>query len=191
MRFADGDESSASDISQGLARDLFALTNAGSRATLAAHHSPKSFRNDNQMSLENVLRGSGDLGAMLSTCWAVKLVDSFQNVVHIENVKPRDFQPCGPFQLIARPFIDETGDFKMFKRPNECGRLSEEQEPVNEHNEGKHRERSERLGMVKAWLETDPNLSAPEMVKKFADSGISVNEVTVRKYRIEARKNAL
>jgi hypothetical protein len=127
MRFADGDESSASDISQGLAKDLFALTAAGSRATVGAHHAPKTFAKENQMSLENILRGSGDLGAMLSTCWAVKLVDPFQNIVHVENVKPRDFQPCGPFQIIARPFIDQTGDFKLFKQPSECGSLQEEQ----------------------------------------------------------------
>ncbi len=188
MRFADGDESSASDISQGLAKDLFALTGAGARAITGAHHSPKTFARENQMTLENVLRGSGDLGAMLSTCWAVKLVDPIQNIVHVENVKPRDFQPCGPFQLIARPFIDQTGDFRLFKGPGECGRLDEEQEPVNEKNQSKHRERAERLGMVKAWLETDPNLSAPEIVKKFAATGVSVNEVTVRKYRIDARK---
>src|SRR4029077_6160269 len=96
---------------------------------IAAHHSPKPFARENTMRLENVLRGSGDVGAMLTTAWGVKQIDSVKNILLLENIKPRVFQPCGPFQIIGRPFIDETGDFGILKRPGECGSLSDEQEP--------------------------------------------------------------
>src|SRR5208337_5571615 len=58
-----------------------------------------SFAKENRMTLENVLRGSGDVGAMLTTAWGVKQIDAASNILHIENIKPRDFQPCGPFQI--------------------------------------------------------------------------------------------
>jgi hypothetical protein len=44
-------------------------------------------------------------------------------------VKARDFCPSPPFQLIGRPWINETGDFKIHKRPNDCGSLADEQQP--------------------------------------------------------------
>jgi hypothetical protein len=188
MRFTNGDENEASDVSQGLAADLFALIGAGARTTTGAHHSPKSFARENQMGLENILRGSGDLGAMLCTCWAIKLIDTTQNIVHIENVKPRDFQPCGPFQIIGRPYIDETGDFKLHKRPGECGSLDEETIVSNQANEKRHKEADDRVTIVRTWLAEDVNMSGLEMVARFKAMGIDAGESSVRRYRAIARK---
>ena len=44
-----------------------------------AHHSSKAFEMQTYMSLENVLRGSGDIGALCATCWGVKQVDGSAN----------------------------------------------------------------------------------------------------------------
>ena len=139
VRFStEGDENSARDNQQGLASDIFALLGAGARSVLAAHHSPKPFAKENVMRLENVLRGSGDIGAMLTTAWGIKQLDAAQNIIHVENVKPRDFQPCGPFQIIGRPFIDQAGDFLLHKRPGECGSLMDEQEPQRDKGGAPH-----------------------------------------------------
>jgi hypothetical protein len=94
-RFGEGDENSAGDNMRGLASDIFALLGAGARSVIAAHHSPKPFARENVMRLENVLRGSGDIGAILTTAWGVKQLDAAANIIHIENVKPRDFQQDG------------------------------------------------------------------------------------------------
>jgi hypothetical protein len=67
MRFSEGSENEAGDNARGLAADIFALLGAGARSIIAAHHSPKAFRQDDVITLENVLRGTGDVGAMLST----------------------------------------------------------------------------------------------------------------------------
>jgi len=65
-----GDENSAAEQKQ-FADTLFNLQRAGARTITGAHHSPNSFGKDNFMTLENVLQGSGDIGAMLATCWGL------------------------------------------------------------------------------------------------------------------------
>lgn len=190
VRFAEGDENSATEMASGLANDIFALLGSGARSVIAAHHSPKPFARENRMTLENVLRGSGDVGAMLTTAWGVKQIDSAGNILHIENIKPRDFQPCGPFQIIGRPFIDESGDFRILKRPGECGSLSDEQDPERDRGGAPHTARESKaanLALMRGWLEKTPTLSSRELVDQFASVGVKVNDSTIRHYKRELR----
>ena len=87
IRFMEGDESSASDNQRGLAAGIFGLLQAGARTVIGAHHAPKTFDKATYMSLENVLRGSGDIGAMVGTAWGIKQMDPFTNLIHVENLK--------------------------------------------------------------------------------------------------------
>ncbi len=190
VRFAEGDENSATEMARGLANDIFALLGSGARSVIAAHHSPKPFARENTMRLENVLRGSGDVGAMLTTAWGVKQIDSAANILHLENIKPRDFQPCGPFQIIGRPFIDETGDFRILKRPGECGSLSDEQEPERDRGgapESAREARAANLALMRSWLEKEPTLTSRELVQRFASVGIKLNDSSIRHYRKDLR----
>jgi hypothetical protein len=187
-RFASGEENSAGDNARGLAADIFKLITAGARSVICAHHSPKTFEKSNVMTLEGILRGTGDIGAMATTVWGVKQLDEPQNIVYMECVKARDFTHCEPFQIRGRPCVDDGGDFILYRAPGESGSLSEEQAGTNPANKNKHRERDDRVSIVKKWISDDANLSGPEMVEKFAALGIVVNDATVRKYRIEARK---
>jgi DNA-binding NarL/FixJ family response regulator len=75
------------------------------------------------MSLENVLRGSGDIGAMLATAWGVRQIDPRSNRVFVANLKARDFEPCEPFIIEGRPHLDEGGHFKLVAKPGEAGEL--------------------------------------------------------------------
>jgi AAA domain len=191
IRFqTEGDENSASDNQRGLAADIFALLEAQARTIVPAQHSPKSFINQSVMNLENCVRGSGDIGAMVATGWGLKQLDATQNVVHVENLKPRDFQPPGPFQIIGRPYIDESGDFRMHKPPNECSPLADEQDPrdkggapilVREH-------RAANMALLRGWLADAPGLTSPEIVKLFAQEGIEIAPGTVRRYKSELEK---
>lgn len=187
VRFAEGEENSASDNQRGLASDIFALLSAGARSVLAAHHAPKPFAKDTTMRLENVLRGSGDVGAMLTTCWGIKQLDAASNIIHVENVKPRDFEPCRPFQLIGRPWIDQTGDFALHRAPGDCGCLAEEQELPNRGGAPaeKREARTKNLALLKMWLEADPNQTSEQLSQRFRGTGVVVSAVTVRKYRME------
>jgi hypothetical protein len=124
VRFMQGDENDASE-QRAFAESLFNLQAAGARTITGAHHSPKAFSKDTFMSLENVLRGSGDIGAMLCTAWGLKQIDPTSNSIYIGNVKPRDFQPCEPFIIRGRPSLDQTGYFEMTHPPGFAGSLSE------------------------------------------------------------------
>ena len=124
IRFMQGDENDASE-QRAFAESLFRLQNAGARTITGAHHSPKSFARDNVMTLENVLRGSGDIGAMLVTAWGLKQIDSTANRIYVANVKPRDFQPCEPFIIQGRPSLDQTGYFELTEPPGFAGSLED------------------------------------------------------------------
>ncbi len=124
IRFMEGNENDASEQRM-FAETLFNLQRAGARTITGAHHSPKGSSRDPFMTLENVLRGSGDIGAMLCTCWGVRQIDAEHNRIYVQNVKPRDFQPCEPFIIQARPSLDQTGYFEMPQPPGFAGELSD------------------------------------------------------------------
>jgi hypothetical protein len=188
IRFILGDESNASEMAQGLSNELMALLRARAKAVIALFHSQKNFGKEQAMTLENMIRGSGELGAVLATAWGVKQIDKAMNIVHVQNLKPRDFEPCGPFQLIGRPHIDQTGDFALHKRPEECGSLSEEQPELNRTNSGAKEARAANIELVKLWLTEDPEPTTPEMQGRFGALKIVVTESTIRGYKHALRK---
>ena len=116
IRFMDGEENSASDSRQ-FADILFALQAAGTRVITCAHHSSKGFERQNTMSLETALRGSGDIGAMAVSAWGLRQIDKAANRIHVENLKCRDFEPCEPFRLEGRPWIEQEQSFRMIAQP--------------------------------------------------------------------------
>lgn len=190
VRFMQGDESSASDNARGLATDIFALLAAGARTITAAQHSPKGFESLNYMSLENMVRGSGDIGAMVATAWGVRQLPG--DIVHVENIKPRDFNPCGPFELAARPYLSDKGDFQMYKEPGDCGPLSNEMPDVRNKGGGapalEREARAGKLALLRGWLAHNPRLTSPQIVELYAKEGIEVVDGTVRRYRAELEK---
>jgi DnaB-like helicase N terminal domain/AAA domain len=122
IRFTVGGENDAENIRL-FSSVLFHLLQAGARSIVGCHHSPKSFETAQTMSLENILRGSGDLGAMISTCWGIRQIDAARNRIYVECVKSRDFEPCPPFILEGRPHLDTTGEFAMHAKPGEAEEL--------------------------------------------------------------------
>jgi hypothetical protein len=192
IRFEKGNENEAADNQRGLANDIFALLRAGARAVIAAHHAPKNFSKEKVMTLENMLRGTGDIGAMVATAWGIKQLDPEKNIIHVENLKARDFKPCGPFQIIGRPYINEEGDFRIHKKPGECGSLGEEQKS---HNKGGaplevRKAKAERKRLLSSFLEDDPDATSPALVERFKQEGINIADSTVRSYLRESRKDA-
>ena len=185
IRFGEGEENLASDNQQGLATHIFGLLSAGAKTVVGAHHAPKSFANQNVMTLENILRGSGDIGGMVATAWGVRQLDKQRNVLHIENVKPRDFQPCGPFQIIGKPYIDQDGDFRMHKKPGDCGTLAQEL-GSNGRTAGK-RSKGMNKGIERVIQLIDihgEEITDKFIVKKFKAKGWgNLAESTARKYR--------
>jgi hypothetical protein len=111
----------------------------GTRAAVCLHHSPKYSAKDEQMTLENVLRGSGDMGAICDCVWGMRhdrrmkgrkqdlvyQTESFDlSRIFCTCVKHRDFDSAKPFVITGRPYIDRIGDFAVMAEHD--GRTVEE-----------------------------------------------------------------
>ena len=120
VRFAEGDENSSRDNNKGLAASCFNLLRAGAKAVVCLHHAGKPFSKEEQeITLENSHRGSGDFGAMMTMSYAVVRTNIDTTRLHVECVKHRDTEtiPVKPFEVEGRPWIDREGDFRMVAEP--------------------------------------------------------------------------
>ena len=124
-RFMEKEENA---VNQDIVDALFNLLGHGARTVTLLHHSPKAFLREREMRLETIARGSGDLGAMISTGWGVRQTrrDKDTNLVYVQNVKPRDFIPPDQFLLRLAPDIDNRQSIGMAKAPGTCGFMAEE-----------------------------------------------------------------
>ena len=195
VRFMEGDESSNSDNDRNLATSVFALLRAGARSITFAHHSPKSFERDQYMALENVLRGAGDIGAMLATAFGVRQLKHDQNIVQVEHIKARDFGPVPPFQIIGKPHIDRGMGYQIHRKPEECGYLKESLQEcghVKRTGRPKSEERALRIQRIRDYLELNPNLSLEQVITQLRKENFAFPpkyfEGTVKKELSEARK---
>ena len=124
VRFREGDENDAAQ-NQKFVEDLYNLQRSGARTVIGIHHSPKGFAKETFMSLENTLRGTGDIGAMVSCCWSVRQIEKEHNQIFVDNVKARDFEAQKPFIIQGRPEIDRTGYFELTHPPGFAGELAD------------------------------------------------------------------
>jgi hypothetical protein len=120
VRFMEGKENDSDSNRDGLGSKCFALLNAGAQTIIAAHHAPKATENANFLTLQNMLRGSGDLGAFLSGAWGLFQLDDQTNSIYVANLKPRDQDPFAPFVIHGRPYINDTKDFAVVTKPGDC-----------------------------------------------------------------------
>jgi hypothetical protein len=63
------------------------------------------------MTLENLLRGSGEFGYSADTVYGVRCEDDGALRVRVQCLKPRSFTLAPPFQIQGRPCLDEHQDF--------------------------------------------------------------------------------
>jgi hypothetical protein len=172
VRFMDGlDENKASD-QRVFAHQLFNLLKAGARTVTGLHHSPKNFSTQNVMSLENVLRGSGDIGAMLATCWGLSKINDEKSQIYFKCVKDRDFRETPlPFVLEARPHLDEIGKFKMVYSPG----------AAPDYFGLKQQERGKRGGRPKTEIGAEELESVKGLSERKAAEKLGVSRETLRR----------
>ena len=104
VRFIKGDENSSEHM-RVFAASVFRMTKLKAAAVLVLFHSSKGTKEASELTLENAMRGSGELGAFVTCCWATRLQDPehpYESKSYLSNVKPRDFD--------AKPFEVEGGD---------------------------------------------------------------------------------
>ena len=125
IRFSNAeDENSAAD-NQELAGAIFSLIYAGARAVVCLHHRAKATARMEEMTLENTLRGTGDLGAVAAAVYGLRydqlaggnapyLKESRRLVrLQIQCVKARDFVAVEEFRVQLDPYIDTINDMAL------------------------------------------------------------------------------
>lgn len=112
-------ENDASQMNQGIVSAINSLRTAGAIGIIALHHSPKG-RQKESPNLDNTLRGSTAIAGNCDTAYALVMEEKDRDwfKVTVTNIKPRDFDPPSPFVIQGRPFINDTGNFKMIEGPS-------------------------------------------------------------------------
>jgi hypothetical protein len=164
IRFSEADDENDAAQNKKIVNDIIALRQAGAVAVIGLHHAKKTIR-DKGMSLEAVLRGTGDIAASADAVYGL-LRDHLlynngagPNEIEVSCVKPRDFNPPEPFRIAAsrRPdkkngvvlggtisVIDQYHDFIV----------------VNENTS--EQAAADKLNQL---VESDPNMSLVELEK--------------------------
>jgi hypothetical protein len=180
IRFSGAEsENDSRENAGGLAMLAFALLRAGAIAVVCLHHSKKAQGEANFMTLENVLRGTGDFGAMADCVWGLQHArkrkgnsqwdEDYQQEsktltrVYIECVKPRDLPAADPFIVQGRPFIDDLGKIVVIARDAQVGEAMDA-EKVSESATAK----------AEQFVRQNPKASKSQVAKI---SGISRNRI--------------
>ena len=170
VRFQEGNENDANANRDGLASRCFAVLEAGALTVLASHHAPKDLENASHLSLQNVMRGSGDIGAMLSGAWGVYQTNDANNHVYVCNLKPRDMDKFEPFVIAGRPHINESGDFRMLTKPGECPPFADCKPQKPKSGRKTEPENEDKLPFIKSLMdagEQSPETITAAVNKKF------------------------
>lgn len=137
IRFAGADdENSASQNAHGMATAVFRLIHLGAQAVVCLHHRAKETAKHDELTLENTLRGTGDLGAMCDVVWGLQCdkgdgegqyaKDSRRLVrLAVRCVKARDFVGPEDFRIQLAGHIERIGDFGVIEDDSESARQAE------------------------------------------------------------------
>lgn len=180
IRFSSAeDENSASENAHGLGPAIFALVHAGAKSIVCLHHRSKGASLAEDLTLENCLRGTTDLGAICDAVYGLQfargdgtssyLRQSKQLVrLSVRCVKARDFIAPDDFQVQLDPHIDEIGDMAVVDDSLEWVSDAEKVDlaiSANlqaslrniERNTGVHKDRIKKLADERGWFQDKLN----------------------------------
>ena len=152
VRFVQGDENSSEDMKV-FAEDCFRLMKEGAASVVVLFHSPKGMADASELTLENAMRGSGDLGAFVSCCWATRMQDpelEWKSTSYLKCVKQRDFE-ADPFTVKS----DNLGRLHIVDAPGSNVKLSTKKPGTKADKDGKDGARVD-------FLRKNPQLSNTE-----------------------------
>ena len=160
-RFMKSNDENAASQNRQLVNDVIALLAAGAKTVVLVHHATKNSKKE-AMSLENMLRGSSDLGAMCDQAYGIRKDDALYangaGPMEIDLVNLKDREQIGgltalrlaasytmPGRVGVVSYIDEGGDFK-----------------VVEHGEMKHRLED----LLVQFVKDDPTAPEADIVQE-------------------------
>jgi len=166
-RFNEAADENDAAANKKLVDDIARLRALGCVGVLALHHSTKA-ASEGEMTLQNALRGTGDLGAAADAVYGIRRDRMLYSdgagpmELDVRCLKPRDFDPPAPFRIAAsyqsqdgsiKSHIGEEGDFHLV----EVAAVKAAQETA----------------FVKA-ITVDPSISREELA---TDLGITVRKI--------------
>ena len=181
IRFVEGDENSAKDMRL-FSDTLFGLQRLQGPhgAIIILYHSPKTTKDAFELTLENCLRGSGELGASLTDCWGTRMQDpekGWDSLNFISHVKVRDYAGPKDFEV----FCDKaTGIMSRVGDP----------EVVAVLNVRKGGQKANADGMddaAHAFIKAKPDLTIKALIAGLAEMGIKRKKTWVTDARIAIR----
>ena len=124
-RFVEGDQNSSEDMSR-FAQEIFRLKRVGA-TVLLLHHSVKGTGNSVALTLDSAMRGSTELAAFVTSCWATRLLDTdepYQSPSLLVNVKQRDYE-SKPFEAMCgrdcrMRIVGEPGQITKLKKAKDA-----------------------------------------------------------------------
>lgn len=162
LRFNEAEDENAAAQNKVLVNQLLELRHAGA-SIVGLHHSTKAMRKEG-MSLEAVLRGTGDLAAMCDAVYGLIRDDklyasgSGPNEIDIRCVKPRDFEPPVPFRLAASRKVGKSSIIGM--APGIVSNIDEYGDFVVVSGADNEQSNAERLAGL---VQNDPSLTLSEL----------------------------
>jgi AAA domain/Bifunctional DNA primase/polymerase, N-terminal len=176
-RFLQSNDENSAAQNRLLVNDVIALRAAGAVAVIILHHAKKSTtENRERMTLENMLRGTSDFGAMCDQAYGIRVDEHLYNrgagPMEIELVNLKDRERLGgltsvslaasykkPGAISPTSVIDETGNFRLV-----------------DFKETKARERETLIQLV----EREPMISFAELSEATGMKPYTVNETLKR-----------
>jgi hypothetical protein len=165
-RFVDGDQNSSEDMAR-FAQEVFRVKRQGA-TVLLLHHSVKGTGNSVALTLDSAMRGSTELAAFVTSCWATRLIDAnepYQSPSLLVNVKQRDYE--------SKPFEATCGADCRMRIVGEPGQLAELKDAKD----------AEAEKVLAALLERDPKMSIHNLRSALADAGFRKGVQWVTKAR--------
>jgi hypothetical protein len=157
IRFVEGDENSAKDM-RIFSDMLFGLQRLQGPhgAIIILYHSPKTTKDAFELTLENCLRGSGELGASLTDCWGTRMQNpekGWDSLNFISHVKVRDYAGPKDFEV----FCDKpTGIMSRVGDPDVAAVLVSKK--------GGQKANPEEAERGRAYINENPNMTVKQLM---------------------------
>lgn len=182
VRFVIGDENSSEDMKV-FAASCFGLMKSGAASVIVLFHSPKGTKEASELTLENAMRGSGDLGAFVSSCWATRLQDpdndGWKSASYMKNVKQRDFK-SKPFEVTS----NEQGRLVIVAEPGAHVILNSNAKTFTADKDGKEADAVQ-------FIRDNPNMSVRDVVLNLKEMGIKRAKTWVGEKRYEVLRKGV
>ena len=181
IRFLKGDENSSKDM-QLFSDTLFTIQRRQGRdgAIMALYHSPKATKDVSELTLENCMRGSGELGATITDAHGTRLqnpTDPYNSASFLRHVKCRDYKGVDDFEFssdLATGVLTRSGDAGV--------------RAVLSTNTGGNKANRDGLDeAAKAIIRANLDMTVPALIVKLREAGIDRKKSWVGNARMDIR----